>query len=420
MSLVVCLAFICQRCTAYSFLTHETIIDLAWESAIKPVLLSQYPNTTPGELRLAHAYAYGGSTIQDAGYYPFGHEMFSDLTHYVRTGDFVTFLIQDSRNVNELAFALGALSHYLGDTIGHEDAINPSTAIEFPDLEKKYGPIVTYDESPHGHVRTEFAFDVAELSREHFAPSRYLGSVGLLVSRRVLEQAFFQTYGLRLHDILGNESAAFRSYQSSVRRLLPKFAYAEVLLHRKSFPAPATTPAALEFEKRLSQADQENGWYKFRRKKASFTTKLVAGVIVIVPKIGPLSDLAIRGPRGDTDLKYVASVNRCVDEYVRLLAELAQKGQKEFQVANLDLDTGHEIRPGTYKLTDETYAKLLDQLTRTNPHRRTPMELKQNVLAFYADPNAPIETKKHRRAWQKVQKNLALLSADGVDAGKSK
>src|SRR5579875_261396 len=136
-------------CFAYSFLTHEMIIDMTWESGIKPVLLARYPNTTPEQLRIAHAYAYGGCAIQDAGYYPLGHPPFSNLAHYVRTGDFVTNLIRQAHNVNELAFALGALSHYVGDNLGHMDAVNPSVAIEFPHLENEYGPVVTYEESPH-------------------------------------------------------------------------------------------------------------------------------------------------------------------------------------------------------------------------------------------------------------------------------
>jgi hypothetical protein len=398
-----------QRSTAYSFLTHETIIDLTWERAIKPALLSRYPRTTPGQLRVAHAYAYGGCAIQDVGYYPFGHEMFSDLTHYVRTGDFISFMIHEARDVNELAFALGALSHYVGDVTGHRDAVNPATSIEFPSLARKYGPVVTYGESPHGHIRTEFAFDISQLSHARFAPSGYLRSVGLRVSRRVLERAFFHTYGLRLHDVLGNEPAAFHSYQSSVRRLLPKFAYAEVLLHRNGFPADEPTPAFQVFDRRLRQADRENGWYEFRRKKASFVTRVIAVLIFIVPKVGALSDLAIRGPSADTEKEYVESVNRSVDEYSKLLENFTEKGQDGFHVENLDLDTGYRARPGTYRMTDETYAKLLDQLTRKNPYRLTPPELRQNVMDFYSDPSAPIATKKNRRQWKMVKEELAIL-----------
>ena len=141
------------------------------------------------------------------GYYPFGHEFFSNLTHYVRSGEFVNNLIRDSRNVNEYAFALGALSHYVGDNDGHRFATNPSTPIEFPSLGKKYGPIVTYDEAPHAHVRTEFAYDVEQLSRHEFAPVGYMHALGFKVPRKLVERAFFETYGLPLHSVLGHPRA---------------------------------------------------------------------------------------------------------------------------------------------------------------------------------------------------------------------
>ena len=126
---------------AYSVLTHEQLIDLTWKDLL-PLLKERFPQTTAADLNEAHAYAYGGCAIQDLGYYPFSSKFFSDLTHYVRSGDFIANLIHDARNANELA--LGALSHYVGDTVGHHDAINRATAIAFPKLEKKYGPSVAY------------------------------------------------------------------------------------------------------------------------------------------------------------------------------------------------------------------------------------------------------------------------------------
>ena len=57
--------------------------------------------------------------IQDIGYYPFGSKYFSDLLHYVRPNEFVTALIRDSKTPDEYAFALGALAHFCGDTVGH-------------------------------------------------------------------------------------------------------------------------------------------------------------------------------------------------------------------------------------------------------------------------------------------------------------
>jgi hypothetical protein len=392
---------------AFSFLTHETIIDIAWESGIKPVLLSQYPNTTPEQLKLAHAYAYGGSVIQDAGYYPFGHPPFSNLAHYVRTGDFVTNLIRQSHNVNELAFALGALSHYVGDTIGHREVVNLSVPMEFPNLAQQYGPVVTYEESPTAHVRTEWAFDIDQLSHSRFPPAAYLRHVGFRVPRALLERAFWATYGLRLERVIGNEGHATASYDWAVRQFLPRVSYAEVLLHRKSFPADEDTPAFHTFEARLRAASASHGWEAFRKHKPSWETRLVAFVILLTPKVRILSDLSIRGPSRDSEERYVEGVNAAVDSYEHLLGELAQKGHDGFSVPDLDLDTGYASRPGTYRLMDQTYASLLRRVTRETA--RPPLGLRQNILAYYSDPNAPIATKRHPKQWAKVQQELETL-----------
>ena len=398
--------------SAYSVLTHQQIIDLAWRDSIRPVLLSRYPNTSEEELRRAQSYAYGGCAIQDAGYYPFGKTFMSELTHYVRTGDFVAALIRDSRNVDELAFALGALSHYVGDSYGHQDAVNPSTAVEFPNLAAKYGPAVTYDESPHGHVRTEFAFDINQLSKRRFAPAAYLKHIGLRVPMRLFEEAFYETYGLRLQTMGVDRRAAVDSYRWSVRTFLPDFAYAEALLHRKSFPEDLPSPEFDKFQKRLSDADFSNGWEKFR-KKAGFRTHFLAFVIVIVPKIGPMSDLAIRGPDQQTEEKYVASVNRTLDRYEELLGRLAQEPAADpratMNLENRDLDTGYRVKPGAYALTDQTYANLLRRLTTLKAP--VPDRLKQDIEDYYSDPSAPIVTKKHKRAWKRVQAELVQLQA---------
>lgn len=396
-------------CAAYSFLTHETLIDIEWHDSIRPVLLSRYPNATPNQLRDARAYAYGGSTIQDAGYYPFGHELFSDLTHYVRTGDFITNLIRESHTLNELAFSLGALSHYVGDTVGHRYAVNISVPQEFPGLGKKFGSVVTYEEDPHAHVRTEFAFDVDQLGHARFAPSGYLRHVGFRVPTGLLNRAFYDTYGITLHSVIGDEVPAFDSYEWSVRTLLPRVGYAEVLLHRSSFPPDQDDDAFHEFADRLKETDTISHWENYRKHKPSFLTRVFEVLIFITPKIGALSDLSIRGPKPETEQNYVTSVNSAVSEYTDLLQRLAQNGQDAFVVPDLDLDTGYVTKPGTYRLTDRTYATLLSRVTQESA--RPPAGLRQNILAFYADPNAPIETKRHPRKWKKVQEELAQLAA---------
>lgn len=392
---------------AFSFLTHETIIDITWDNGIKPVLLAKYPNTTTKELETAHAFAYGGCAIQDAGYYPFGHPPFSDLAHYVRTGDFVTNLIHEARTVNELAFALGALSHYVGDTIGHMEAVNPAVAIEFPQLERQYGPVVTYEESEHAHIRTEWAFDIDQLSHARFAPAVYLRNVGFRVPRKLLQRAFYATYGLQLHRIIGDESHSIATYDWAVRQFLPRISYAEVVLHRKSFPPDEDLPGFHTFEGRLRKASRDNGWELYRKHKVSFKTRVVAFLILITPKIGILSDLAIRGPSRESEEKYVEAVNTTIDHFQQLLRELARKGQDGFAVPDLDLDTGYPSRPGTYRLMDKTYATLLKEVTQQSA--TPPLGLRQNILAYYSDPDAPIETKKHKKQWARVQQELEVL-----------
>jgi hypothetical protein len=418
LALVLLIVLGARMAGAYSVLTHEQIIDLAWKDSIRPVLLARYPHVTEAELHEAHAYAYGGCVIQDSGYYPFGDTFFSELTHYVRTGDFVTALIRNAHNVNELAFALGALSHYVGDSTGHHDAVNPSTAVEFPNLAAKYGPVVTYDESPHGHVRTEFAFDIDQLSKRRIAPSAYLRHVGLKVPVRLLGEAFYETYGLPLRSTGIHHGIAVETYRWSVRSFLATVAHGEVVLHRKGFPADTPGPEFDLYKKRLADADYANGWEQYR-KKAGVRTHVIAGVIVVLPKIGPLSDLAIRGPQAATEARYVESVNRTVDWYDGLLGALAKNPyvapRLTMNLENRDLDTGAKAVPGSYALTDATYAKLLGRIVAIPGP--IPATIKRDIENYYSNPNAPIATKKHKRAWRRVLQQLTVLESKAVTSG---
>jgi hypothetical protein len=389
----------------YSVQTHEQLIDFIWKDSIVPLLRERFPGTTATQLERAHAYAYGGSAIQDVGYYPFGNEFFSDLTHYVRSGDFVGSLLRNARSAEELAFAIGALSHYLGDSVGHADAVNPAVAMEFPKLRERYGSEVVYGEGPHAHVRTEFAFDINQISKRRFAPSGYLRRVGLNVPEKLLADAFFETYGLNVRDILGKRRPTVRSYRFAVRSFLPRIAYAEALLHGGDFPADTPTDDFKRFQAQLAQIDIENQWSRYR-KKPGFRTYLIAFIIVIVPKIGPLSDLAIRGPNEETEEWYVKSVNRSIDGLRRFLT---RPDAFTGELPNRDLDSGERVRPGAYRLTDKTYAKLLHEITR-DPARNVPSGLKENVLAYYSDPNSPIATKDNHQQWARVQAELATLS----------
>lgn len=392
---------------AYSVLTHEQLIDLTWKDMLLPLLKERFPQTTAADLNQAHAYAYGGCAIQDLGYYPFSNEFFSDLTHYVRSGDFIVSLIRDARNANELAFALGALSHYVGDTVGHHDAINRATAIAFPKLEKKYGPSVAYDQNPHAHIRTEFAFDIDQLSKHRLAPGAYLRAVGLRVASRLLAQAFEETYSLPLREVVGPRRPAIRSYRTSVRSFLPRFAYAETVIHRNDFPPDVANDSLLTYLDHIERADFQTEWNRYRR-TAGIQTKLLALLIRILPKVGALSDLAIKIPTPDTQDLYVKSVNRTITVYEGFLKQLRAAPQFAEAIPNRDLDTGEKTQPGAYALTDKTYAKLLHEIT-TQPGRHIAPGVRQNILDYYSDANAPITTKKDAKKWEQVMQDLATL-----------
>src|SRR5246500_5966958 len=258
--LLMAITLTCANADAYSVLTHEELIDLAWNDSIRPLLLARFPGATDHQLVVAHSYAYGGCAVQDMGYYPFGKRFFSNLTHYVRTGDFIAWLFHNARTLDEYAFAVGALSHYLGDTIGHSQAVNPATAFEFPKLKQEFGDSVTYGESPHGHIRTEFAFDVEELKNTKFAPPAYLRRIGFRVPRHFLERAFLATYGFDVHEIFGSVRPSLRSYRTSVRTFIPSFAEAEVVLHGHQFPPHPDDEAYRIFAERVSRTNYERRW----------------------------------------------------------------------------------------------------------------------------------------------------------------
>ena len=392
------------RGVPYSIQTHEQLIDLAWKQSIRPLLLKRFPTLTEAQIREAHAYAYGGCAIQDFGYYPFGNKFFSDLTHYVRSGDFVISLLRNAHTADELAFAIGSLSHYIGDTVGHSAAINLAVPVEFPKLEQKYGSTINYAQDPHAHVQTEFAFDINQLSKRRFAPSAYLKYVGLEVPRSLLRKAFFETYGLNLPDIIGTKETSIRIYRYAVRRFLPNIARAETILHKKNFPADTPSPDLDDLRNDLLQASTDNNWEAYR-KNPGFTSHLYAGFIFILPKVGTVKMLAIKGPTVQTEDLYVKSVNRSIKSMRFVLTNF---DHIERYLPNRDLDTGFVVKPGGYPLTDRTYATLLAMITKS-PDKVVPNQLKHDLIAYYADPQAPIITKKDPEKWAQVQKNLKTL-----------
>src|SRR2546429_8630499 len=389
---------------AYAVLAHEAIIDAAWETHIRPLLLKPFPQATEEDLSRAQAYAYGGAIIQDMGYYPYGSPFFSDLTHYVRSGDFIQALLRDAKDVNEYAFAVGALAHYAADNDGHRLGTNRAVPILYPGLRKKYGDSVSFEDNKLAHVKTEFGFDVLEIARERYAPDSYHDFIGFEVSRPVLEQAFRETYGLELQDVLVNEDKALSSYRHDVSNLIPKAT--RIAWHLKKDEIKDDIPNATKrkFLFNLSRSNYEREWGKDYRKPSPYE-RFLAFLYKLVPKFGPLKILQFRTPTPQTEQMFEGSFNATLARYRNLLTEVREA---RLDLPNNNFDVGESTGPGKYRLNDEAHAELLDKLAENN-FASTTSDVKAELLHFFAEPDAPYATKRNAKAWARVQTQLQQL-----------
>ncbi len=363
---------------AYSVLTHEALIDTIWDTSIKPVLLQKFPASTPEQLLQAHAYCYGGGIIQDVGYYPFGSHLFSDLTHYVRSGDFVMSLLAEAQDLNEYAFAIGALAHFDADNNGHPIAINRSVPQLYPKLKLKYGDNITYLENPTAHIRTEFGFDVVQVARGHYPSEAYHDFIGFQVSKRLLERACEDTYGLKLTDMFKTLDLALGTYRWSVSSLIPEMTKAAWSAKQDSIRQKDPGMTRKKFRYNLSRSSYEKEWGK-QYERPGFGARLLAVLFRLLPKVGPFKSLGFRTPTADAELLFEKSFEATVDQDKMDIASL---GAGRLKLSNKDLDTGKLARQGEYELADRTYTKLMEKLAESK--REVPPALQADYDAFRA------------------------------------
>jgi len=390
---------------AYSVLTHEEIVDLAWVTEIRPLLVQRFPGITDDQIKEAHAYAYGGSVIQDLGYYPFGSRDFSNLAHYVRTGDFVRELLIESENPDEYAFALGALSHYVSDIDGHP-AVNEAVAIHYPKLRAKFGNSVRYAQDKSAHLKTEFGFDTWQVSKNRYAPEQYHDFIGFQVSQPLLERVFPVVYGLDLKDVLSNEDLAVGSYRYFISSLIPKMTQVALQVHGKDMMRETPNLARQKFLYRLSRSDYDREWGKTYT-KPGLGTRILSTLLRFVPKVGPFKGLGFNNPTPKTEDLYIKSINSTTDHYRALLQEVRAG---KLVLPDCDLDDGNVTKAGEYSLADESYANLLAKLSAHN-FDRTSTQLRDNILAFYAAPSSPVQIKEDPAHGQAILANLNLLKS---------
>jgi len=388
---------------AYSVLTHEAIIDSAWPRDLRPLILQRFPNATDDQLREAHAYAYGGAIIQDMGYYPFGSKFFSDLTHYTRSGDFVLALLnqaQQSQDLTDYAFALGALAHYAADNLGHPIAINRTVPMVYPKLRAQFGPEVTYEDDPAAHLKTEFGFDVIEVARGQYANEAYHDFIGFKVSKPLLERAFEQTYCVPLKDLFKSLDLALGTYRFSVRQAIPEMTKAAWAAKKKEIQALQAGMTRKRFVYRVTIAAYQKDWGN-QYQRPGFGARFLAFLFRLIPKVGPFRAFAFHVPPPAAEKMFLTSLD---DTIVRYKALLHTYNEGRLQLANENFDTGRPTRIGEYHLADETYAKLLE---RYDSHmNEVSPDMRANILMFYGASGVP-ESEKAKTILAQLRANSA-------------
>jgi len=381
-----------QPCKAYSVLTHEAIIDANWENILLPLLKEKFPGSSAEAFKEAHAYAYGGAVVPDMGYYPFGSKLFTNLIHYVRSGEFIEILFNDAQNMNEFAFAAGILCHYYADVYGHKLGINVSVPLIYPQMKKKYGDTVTFAENHISHVRTEFSFDVLQTARGNYASTGYHDFIGFQIAQSLLQRAFMETYGLDVNELFGNFPHAVARFRWTVINLLPFFTKAAWANKKNDIRKLQPTATSRSFIYRMRR---KNYAHQFGEKEQPrFFAHVVSLLIQVIPKVGPLRVLNFESPTAQAERLFVSSFDVASTFYGNDITELRKNNA---QVKNMDFDTGIKTSKGEYVLADETYCKLVVSLKGKNFSTITP-SLKQNILSFYADREGVMQTSQQKKA----------------------
>ncbi len=412
-ALAAVLAYSCFGC---SVLSHEAIVDALWDVKLKPALLARFPKATPDDLKQAHAYAYGGAIIQDLGYYPRGNKLFSDLAHYVRTGDFCVALVSESHTLNELSFALGAVSHYFSDIDVHRYATNPGEAILYPKLERKFGKIITYEKDPAAHLKTEFGFDVLEVAKGRFAPQAYHDFIGFSVAEEVLNRAFHDTYGLELSDLFPNFERSIGSYRRAVSKTIPDATRIAWAQRKEEIERSDPGMTRERFVYVMARSSYEHDWGK-QYDRPTVKDRFLAGILRLVPPVGPLRALRFKMPSPPVEKLFMESFDRAAGQYGAWVDH--SRSERSHHLENINYDVGEPTKRGGYKLEDRAYAFWLDKLAEKNFSTATP-QIRSALIAYYRRAKPPEETDKHAEDWSHVLTELTALRAAGSFTAKSR
>ena len=395
--------------SAYSVLAHEAMIDALWDDTLAPALRQRFPGVDATRLQRSRAFAYGGSVIQDLGYYPFGSKQFTNLVHYVRSGDFVEALVRDARDVDELAFALGAAAHYAADNVGHPVAVNRAVPMIYPKLRTRYGDDVIYAQDPRRHVMVEFAFDVVQVATGAYLPDGFRAYIGFEVSKPALERAFATTYGLTLEDMFADVDLAIGTFRYAVSRTIPEMTRVAWKEKQEEIQklAPEVQPNAFIYS--LTRHEYEQA-YGTGYRKPGLVARFLGLLVRILPKIGPLSALAFRVPTPEAERLFAESFRDSRERFRAMILDARDGG---VELANTDFDVGRPGRTGENPLADATYIELLDTLA-ARAFTATPPELRRDIADYFMNlDEATAKDKKLRKRATELRSQLARLAGSG-------
>ena len=368
---------------AYSVLTHQAVIDSTWDDCLQPLLQRRYPGANLAQLEEAKSYAYGGAILQDMGYYPLGVEFFTNLTHYVRAGEFVRNLLTLARTRNEYAFALGALAHYTADNVGHPEGTNQIMSTVYPDMRAEFGPVVTYENGPIRHTELEFSFDVVQVAAGRYRTQDYHNSIGFRVQKDVLRRAFQQTYGLPLGQVFPNVALSVVVFRYTVNHLLPIATRAAWYNKRRKIREMSPL---VRYRDSLYQANQPAFRQQFGNDRwPGFGARMLSRVLDVMPKFGPLKAYAFKLPDDAGEARFRRSYRATLGQYRLLVAQQPiDPATRPPHLPDLNLDLGQPTRPAAYQLADETYDELLRELYGHDFKHLTPA-LREQLLTFFRD-----------------------------------
>jgi hypothetical protein len=245
---------------------------------------------------------------------------------------------------------------------------------------------------------------MTQVAKNRYTSDRFHDFVGFEISQGLLERVFPKIYGIKFDDVVDDEDLAIGSFRHAVSKIIPETTRVALLTRRKDIVADTPDAAEKKYLYYLSRTDYEREWGTEYR-KPGFGTKLLAILLKLFPKKGPFSGLDFKVPTPKAEDLFIKSVDDTVESYQHLLQE---SEQGSLRLSNRDCDTGKETQAGEYVLSDQTYARLMDDLSDNNFKMTTP-ELKEDILAFYKNPDAPVATKRNKKVWKRVQDEVEEL-----------